>query len=102
MEKIYNSCMAAAALLHGETISDDWLNKLVDITDLYLSGTQVFDVSGLAGCAALKTLFLNGTQVVDVSGLAGCAALETLSLNGTQVVDVSGLKKALPKLTIYQ
>ncbi|PSN14916.1 hypothetical protein C7293_09530 [filamentous cyanobacterium CCT1] len=58
---------------------------------LYLSQTQVSDVSPLSGLAQLSSLDLSRTQVSDVSPLSGLAQLSYLSLEQTQVSDVSPL-----------
>jgi hypothetical protein len=100
------------------------LDEMRSLRYLYLSGTQVQDVSALAGLTGLLSLDLNDTQVQDVSALAGLTGLLSLDLSGTQVqdvsalvgmtglqhlvlndlqnIDTSALTAALPKLKIYR
>ena len=68
---------------------------------LSLGGTQVSDVTPLAGLTSLQWLVLNGT-VTDVTPLARLTSLEVLILNGTQVSEaaVEQLQKALPQCEI--
>jgi len=79
------------------------LIRLKGLRMLNLSGTQVADVSALAGCSSLHTLNISYTQVTDVSALAGCSSLHTLNLRGTKVADVSALAgcSSLHTLTLY-
>ena len=90
---------------------------------LYLSGTQVNDVSLLAGSNnleildldrtpvenitslaelnCLEALYLNETLVHDVSPLAGLMNLQTLSLNKTGVRDVQALANLSRLTSLY-
>ena len=61
------------------------------MTELYLGGTAVSDVSPLAALTQLTELYLDGTAVSDVSPLAPLTQLEQLYLNYTDVSDVSPL-----------
>ncbi|MEZ4684028.1 MAG: leucine-rich repeat domain-containing protein [Caldilineaceae bacterium] len=75
----------------------EWMYRHVDSLNLggaaglYLSSTQVSDVSALAGLTNLQQLDLSYTQVSDVSALAGLTNLQQLDLSYTQVSDVSAL-----------
>ncbi|MEM9062809.1 MAG: leucine-rich repeat domain-containing protein [Pseudomonadota bacterium] len=62
-----------------------------ELRKLFLSNTQVSDLSPLAGLSGLQELFLNNTQVSDLSRLAGLSGLQVLSLSNTQVRDLSQL-----------
>ena len=67
------------------------LAGLTSLSELSLQGTQVGDLSPLAGLASLTWLYLQGTQVGDLSPLAALTSLRGLSLQGTQVGDLSPL-----------
>ena len=58
-------------------------------------GTQVADVSALAGCSSLHTLNLHRTQVTDVSALAGSKfALPLLNRHGRLLYMYSTAKQS--------
>jgi len=59
--------------------------KLVNLTTLYASDSQIKDVSGLVN---LTTLYASDSQIKDVSGLVN---LTTLDARNSQIKDVSGL-----------
>lgn len=63
------------------------------ITELDLGGTELTDLTPLAGLSRLQELDLNGTQVTDVSPLSGLSGLQWLYLGGTRVSDVSPLSE---------
>jgi hypothetical protein len=67
------------------------LAGLASLETLYLEGTQVSDLAPLAGLASLEGLYLQGTQVSDLAPLAGLANLQWLDLQGTQVSDLAPL-----------
>ena len=50
--------------------------RVTALQSLYLGGTQVSDVTPLAGLTALQRLDLRGTQVSDVAPLAGLRNLK--------------------------
>jgi internalin A len=78
--------------LSGTQVSDlSPLAGLENLQSLVLSGTQVSDLSPLAGLENLQGLYLSGTQVSDLSPLAGLENLQELNLSGTQVSDLSPL-----------
>ncbi|MGQ0611784.1 MAG: leucine-rich repeat domain-containing protein [Paracoccaceae bacterium] len=55
-------------------------------------GTQVSDITALAGLGALTSLYLGDTQVSDIPALAGLTALTRLDLDHTQVLDLRPLR----------
>ncbi|MCG9895570.1 MAG: hypothetical protein MH204_08860, partial [Fimbriimonadaceae bacterium] len=63
------------------------------LQSLFLWGSDVSDISPLAGLTDLRDLNLPGTKVSDVSALAGLTGLEELGLWDTQVADLSPLKE---------
>ena len=78
--------------LSGTDIADvSLLAGLTQLKDLDLRGTSVNDVSALAGLTQLQYLYLSSTPVSDVSALAGLTQLQYLYLNGTKISDVSAL-----------
>jgi hypothetical protein len=63
---------------------------------VWMRGTEVSDISALAGMDSLILLDLYKTKVSDIAPLSTAKNLETLSLNWTEVADVEplvGLKK---------
>ena len=88
----------------GDISNDDLrlLSLLPNLNTLYLSGTQVSDISALSKLPNLKYLNLNQTQVSDISALSELTNLKDLSLDETQVseVQLKKLKKSLPHLSI--
>ncbi|MEM1299066.1 MAG: leucine-rich repeat domain-containing protein [Pseudomonadota bacterium] len=58
---------------------------------LDLHGTQITDLSSLAGLSALQTIFLSSTEVTDLSPLARLSALQYLDLDNSQISDLSPL-----------
>jgi hypothetical protein len=90
--------------MHGVRASDSSAGDAIRqyLHTLYLSNTDVVDVSALASCQSLHMLDLSETDVNDVSALASCQSLHTLYLKGTMVNDVSVLAscKSLYKLNL--
>ena len=78
------------ALTHLATIPPS-ISSLTELKRLDLDGTQVTDLSPLAGLLRMQTLDLNSTQVTDLSPLAGMVEMQTLYLNSTQVTDITPL-----------
>ena len=82
------------------------LNRLTNLTRLYLLTTQVSDVGleNIKGLARLESLELSGTQVTDVGlhHLRGLTGLKYLGLKHTHVTDegIEELRKALPNCDI--
>ena len=73
------------------------------ITELYLIGRDITDLSSLAALQRLKVLNLRGNRVADLRPLARLAHLEKLGLDGNQVVDLTPLRglKRLKVLDLY-
>ena len=63
-----------------------------DVSILDLSGSEVEDISALAGLTNLRRLILADTPVKDISPLARLVNLEFLNLSQTQVRSISQLK----------
>ena len=78
--------------LRGNEIADvSPLAGMTALTELYLRGNEIADVSPLAGLTALAALYLGNNAIADVSPLAHMAALTELNLESNQVIDVSPL-----------
>ncbi|MEH1805093.1 leucine-rich repeat domain-containing protein [Nostoc sp.] len=75
------------------------LSKLTNLTSLYLSGTEVSNVSALANLTNLTELNLSRTQVSDISVLANLTNLAQLDISNTQVSNISVLAD-LTNLTV--
>ena len=73
------------------------------LCDLYLSDTDISDVSPLANLTKLASLYLGSTKVSDISSLANLTNLERLSLWRTGVSDISSLAnlKYLKELDLH-
>jgi internalin A len=69
-----------------------FIKDLKNLTELYLSSTQVSDLSSLEGLENLTRLDLSDTQVSDLSSLKGLQNLWYLDLSYTQVSDISPLR----------
>ena len=74
----------------------DWLTRL------HAERTPIADLGPLEGLTGLASLSLNDTQVSDLSALRGAAGLQRLYLSNTQVSDLSALSGAagLQKLSL--
>jgi internalin A len=68
------------------------ITRLINLTMLNLSGTQVSDLTPLQGLRTLASLYLSGTQVSDLTPLQGLRTLASLYLSGTQVSDLTPLQ----------
>lgn len=64
---------------------------LTALSKLYLSNTQITDLTPLADLTALIRLTLNNTRVTDLTPLADLTALTSLTLNNTQITDLRPL-----------
>jgi hypothetical protein len=73
----------------------------IGLQQLSLSGTQVSDVSPLAGLGQLELLNLRGTEVSDVGPLAGLTQLRSLDLSETWVTDVKPMSGLGQLRTLY-
>ena len=67
------------------------LAQMATVKELNLAGTEIADLSLLAGFTQLRTLVVWSTKVSDVSALAGLTQLQLLALLNTAVSDVSAL-----------
>ncbi len=79
------------------------LEKLTQLTHLYLYDNQLTDVKGLEKLTQLKELYLYGNQLTDVKGLEKLTQLRNLSLRDNldlTKAQIAELKKALPKCNI--
>lgn len=90
--------------LTGSNITNEDLAYLknVAIDTLFIGGTPVTDLSGLAGNTGLKELNISGTAITDLSPLAGCTSLKAIYAEGTGITDVSCLEglESLTQLTL--
>ncbi|MDI9432527.1 MAG: P-loop NTPase fold protein [Planctomycetota bacterium] len=75
----------------GKSPSDLTDDDDQEVTDLYLSSSQVSDVTLLAALTNLQRLDLDGTQISGVTPLAALTNLQLLDLDGTRVSDVTPL-----------
>ena len=67
------------------------LEFATNLTELYLKGNELVDVSPLAGLTKLTWLVLNDNEILNVSPLAGLTNLTWLRLDYNQISDVSPL-----------
>ena len=82
--------------LHGTQVSDlTPLAGLSKLTELWLGNTQAKDLAPLAGLSKLTELDLSFTQVSDLTPLTGLSALTELSLHESQVSDDNPILKQL-------
>ena len=69
------------------------LEYATNLTDLFLRGNLITDVSPLAGLTYLRSIYLEGNRIVDISPLQTLTGLSSLYLTNNQIVDVSPLKQ---------
>jgi Leucine-rich repeat (LRR) protein len=69
------------------------LDELTTVTDIYLSGTRVSDLTPLRNLTKVWKLDLRRTPVSDLSPLTNLTTLSTLDLEKTQVSDLSPIAK---------
>ncbi len=69
-----------------------------NMTELFLGGNQLSDISPLAGLPQLKGLDISDNQLSDISPLAGLTELKGLNLSNNQLSDIS-LLAGLTQLT---
>ena len=74
------------------------LEKLTNLTYLKLNYNRITDLSGLKALINLTELYLNSNQITDLGGLQTLTNLTKLYLNSNQITDSRGLK-ALTHLT---
>jgi Leucine-rich repeat (LRR) protein len=88
--------------LSGTEVADVTpLAGLTALQTLDLSRTKVADIEPLKGLTALRLLDLAETKVADVKPLKGLTALQTLGLSRTEVADIEPLKGLTALLTLY-
>lgn len=68
------------------------ISVLTELRHLLLIGTEVSDLSPLAGLSGLQGLYVDGSSVVDLAPLAELHDLSDLSLDATRVSDLSILR----------
>ena len=90
--------------LAGNNISDlvpivSPIANLMQLTELYLNGNQIVDISPLAGLTELEGLDLRYNRIIDVSPIANLTQLNVLRLDNNRIVDISPLAN-LTQLTI--
>ena len=88
---------------HAPNSCESLYQKLIALTQLDLSETQLTDVSSLKGLTNLTHLNLKQNMISDVSALRGLNNLTVLELGSNQLTDVNDLKglTRLTKLWLY-
>ena len=83
--------------LDGMNLTDiSFLKDFTSLSDLDLSANDITDISALAGLKELKALFADDNKIKDLTPLSGHSKLEILCIDGNKVKDLSplsGLKK---------
>ena len=77
--------------LEIQEIPEELLELAQILCDLYLSDTDISDLSPLANLTKLERLYLGYTKASDLSPLANLTSLECLSFWRTNVSDISPL-----------
>ena len=85
--------------LTDEDIKD--LDKMTNLTELYLYGNQINDISPLAGLTNLTTLDLKLNQISDISPLNDLTNLTDLRLSFNNISDISPLKDMTDLTELY-
>ncbi len=76
------------------TIADiSVLQKLTQLSSLYLSSNQISDISVLQKLTQLSSLDLSSNQISDISVLQKLTQLSSLDLRSNQISDISVLQK---------
>ena len=75
---------------HEDSVDNPFEN-LIELTELYLDGNEINDISPLEGSTQLTVLSLNGNPIEDLTTLAGLTQLTVLWLTESQVEDFSPL-----------
>ncbi len=83
---------------HALTRLPEEIEYLPALRRLFLSNTQITDLTPLAKMTGLNVLYLNSTQIADLAPIAGLTGLTTLSLRNTQITDLTPLVR-LTRLT---
>jgi Leucine-rich repeat (LRR) protein len=68
------------------------LEYATNLTELYLGGNPIGNISALGGLGQLSVLSLWNIQVSDIAPLAGLTNLTELYLNNNQISDISALQ----------
>ena len=63
-----------------------------DITDLWLTGNKLTDISGIKLFKNLEALYLENNQITDISDLNNLNKLEILLISNNKITDISVLK----------
>lgn len=72
---------------------EEKLSGISEVTELYLSGNQIDDLSVLSELEGLEILYLYDNSVSDLSPLSGLTSLRELELGGNQISDLSSLSE---------
>ncbi|CAL6057723.1 leucine-rich_repeat domain-containing protein [Hexamita inflata] len=75
-----------------EVIDISALSTLTSLTELYLSGNNLCDVSSLRSLLSLKTLDLQKNQISSASSLCKLTNLTRLNLGGNKLTNISALR----------
>lgn len=70
---------------------DFYLEKLFNITELWLMANQIQDISVLGDLTQLKKLWFDVNKIQDISALRNLIQLKTLSIGSNHIQDVSAL-----------
>jgi Leucine-rich repeat (LRR) protein len=62
------------------------------VTHLNLGGTQITDITPIAGLTGITALYLGNTQITDIVPIAGMTGITTLTLRNTQITDLRPLQ----------
>ena len=81
--KIYE----AAGKLSGELTQMD----REKVTELYISGSQITDLTPLAGMKGLERLGLGGNKIIDLKPVAGLTELTEIGFSKNQITDLKPL-----------
>ncbi len=93
--------------LHGNQLTEvpKGLEKLTQLTVLWLEDNQLTDVKGLEKLTQLKRLYLGGNKLTEVKGLENLTQLTYLYLQNNPALtkaQIDELQKALPKCDIIR
>lgn len=74
------------------------IENCINLTELYLSGNPINDISSLSSLTRLKTLHLAGAHINDITPIATLTELRELNLYRNDIRDISALE-SLTQLT---
>ena len=78
--------------IQGRGIQDlTGLQYAVNLTELHLENNQITDISVLSNLTNLTNLDLGGNQITDISALSNLTNLSELNLDYNQITDISAL-----------